>query len=287
MQPSHQSRQYDAPAKLNIMLKVTGVRPDGYHELVSVMVPVGLFDKLEFEKRRAKGIRLTCKGIPVPNDKTNLVFRAASLFFSRSGIKPGLNIKLTKKIPVGAGLGGGSSDAACALMALNKMHGRPLSFKNLERLAVALGADVPFFLYRRPCTAEGIGEILNPIENWPKFWYIIITPDFEVSTSWVYKNLKLELTSREYSFIIERLIKKSVHPRDILENDLESVTASHFPVIRHIKRSLMESGAEGTLMSGSGPSVFGVFASESQAFRAKTALIRQDLGKIHVAEGLN
>jgi 4-diphosphocytidyl-2-C-methyl-D-erythritol kinase len=287
MQSSIKNRQFLAPAKLNIRLKVTGVRPDGYHELVSIMVPVGLFDRLDLALTRPNGITLSCKGFSVPDDKENLVFRAASQFFSQTDLNHGISIKLTKNIPVSAGLGGGSSDAACVLMALNEMCANPLSSKDLAEIAVGLGADVPFFLHGRPCLAEGIGEILNPIENWPKFWYLIITPDFKVSTSWVYRNLKLKLTSGEYLFIVRCLEEKSVKLCDILENDLESVTASHFPIIYHIKRSLMESGAEGALMSGSGPSVFGIFASENQALKAKKALICQDFGNIYVVEGLS
>ena len=275
-----------APAKLNIRLKVTGRRPDGYHELVSVMVPVSLFDHLEVERTRRCGIRLTCQGLSIPDNEENLVYRAARAFFSRTGLEPGLSVRLTKNIPVAAGLGGGSSDAACTLKALNDMWSNPLTSEDLAELSVSLGADIPFFLKNRPCMVRGIGEILEPIEKWPGFCYVIITPPVRISTAWVYANLKLKLTTGEYDFIISLLKSGSFDPAEILENDLETVTTSHFPVINTIKKSLMDEGAKGALMSGSGPSVFGIFESKDQALSAKRRLISRDLGDIFVVEGI-
>ena len=269
-----------APAKLNIRLKVTGRRPDGYHELVSIMVPVSLFDYLELAMTRGGQITLSCQGLSIPDDEENLVVRAARAFFSHTGLSRGLSIRLTKNIPVAAGLGGGSTDAACTLKALNTMYSNPLSFEELSELAVRLGADVPFFLHNRPCIARGIGEILEPIEKWPEFRYVIITPDLRVATSWVYGNLKLKLTTDEYAFIIQCLGKQSLDIAGLLENDLETVTASHFPVIHTIKKALMDAGAEGVLMSGSGPSVFGVFRSGNQALSAKAYLTSRNFGSV-------
>ncbi len=275
-----------APAKLNIRLKVTGRRPDGYHELVSIMVPVSLFDHLELEMTLRGRIKLTCKGIFIPDNEENLVYRAAQAFFSRTGIESGLSIKLIKNIPVAAGLGGGSSDAAGTLMALNDMCSNPLTSEELAELAVSLGADIPFFLKNRPCVARGIGEILQPIKKWPELWYVIVTPPVKVSTAWVYANLKLKLTTGEYDSIITYLESGSFDIADILENDLETVTASHFPVINTIKKSLVDGGAKGALMTGSGPSVFGIFESKDQALSAKRHLISRDLGNMFVVEGI-
>ena len=274
------------PAKLNIRLKVTGRRPDGYHELVSIMVPVSLFDHLELERTRRGRIRLTCQGLSVPDNEENLVYRVARAFFSRTGLEPGLSVRLTKNIPVAAGLGGGSSDAACTLKALNDMWSDPLTSEELAALSVSLGADIPFFLKNRPCVVRGIGEILEPIEKWPGFWYVIVTPPVKVSTAWVYANLKLKLTTGEYDYIIAQLASESFDIAEILENDLETVTASNFPVINTIKKSLMDGGAKGALMSGSGPSVFGIFESKDQALSAKRRLISRDLGDIFVVEGI-
>jgi len=285
-QSSIENSQFLAPAKLNIRLKVTGRRPDGYHELVSIMVPVSLFDHLELERTRRGRIRLTCQGLTIPDDEENLVYRAARAFFSRAGLESGLSVRLTKNIPVAAGLGGGSSDAASTLLALNEMCSNPLTSEELAELAVSLGADIPFFLKNRPCMVRGIGEILEPIEKWPGFWYVIVTPPVKVSTAWVYANLKLKLTTGEYDSIISLLESGSFDEAEILENDLETVTASHFPVINTIKKSLVDGGAKGALMSGSGPSVFGIFESKDQALSAKRHLISRDLGDIFVVEGI-
>jgi 4-diphosphocytidyl-2-C-methyl-D-erythritol kinase len=149
-------------------------------------------------------------------------------------------------------------------------------------MAVELGADVPFFLESKPSLATGIGEILEPLEKWPKFWYVIVKPPLQVATSWVYKNLKLKLTRGEYDFIVKILKSDPFTISDLLDNDLERVTAARFPIIETIKTCLMDTGAEGALMSGSGPSVFGVFSSLNQAERAKKSLISQNLGDLFV-----
>lgn len=252
------------------------------------MVPVTLFDHIELKLTRSGRINLACYGFSVPDDHKNLVYRAATAFFSRTQPNQGLNLKLTKNIPVAAGLGGGSSDAARTLMALNKMHENPLNKRDLAEIAIGLGADVPFFLQNRPCVARGIGEILRPIEKWPHFWYVIVTPCFHVSTSWVYRNLKIKLTKDDYGFIIKSLEERDpLAVNDILENDLETVTATHFPIINSIKKSLVDAGAEGALMSGSGPSVFGIFRSSELALLVKRDLLRKNVGDVFAVEGLN
>jgi 4-diphosphocytidyl-2-C-methyl-D-erythritol kinase len=274
------TRKIRAPAKLNIRLKVTGRRPDGYHELVSLMVPVDLFDFLEVSPA-PEGVRLSCHGFPVPADETNLTVRAARAFFSKVDMEKGVFIRLEKRIPVAAGMGGGSSDAAAVLLLLNEMGSRPLSAEALHELARILGADVPFFLSCKPSLARGIGDILEPVESWPDYWYVIVNPPIQVSTSWVYRNLKLKkLTRDEYNHINEILKEKSLAIAGILENDLESVTSARFPVIETIKHSLLDLGAEGALMTGSGPSVFGVFKSPRRAEAAKTRLLSLKLGEV-------
>ncbi len=269
-----------APAKLNLRLKVTGKRPDGYHELVSVMVPVTLFDHLELRRTGRGRIDLSCRGRPVPVSEDNLVFRAAWRFYSRTGIEPGISIRMTKRIPVSAGLGGGSSDAAATLRALNEIHGSPLDPGELAELAVGLGADVPFFLKWGPCLATGIGEVLSPIRNWPEFCYVIVSPLCSVSTAWAYANLNLTLTTDEYGYINRLLKKPSFAVGDLLENDLETVTIPRFPLIGAIKRALLAEGASGALMSGSGASVFGIFLSREQADVAKDRLALRGLGDV-------
>lgn len=290
---NHQPSIHFAPAKLNVRLKVTGRRPDGYHELVSIMVPVGLYDQLELQMTSDGDINIACQGFPSPSNEENLACRAARAFFAKIGVNDGVSMRLTKSIPVAAGLGGGSSDAACVLKALDRHYSFPLTAEALAELALGLGADVPFFLLETPCIARGIGEVLEPIENWPKLWYVIITPPIRVSTSWVYGSLnvsgassELELTTEAYQYIITYLKKKPLAIAPLMENDLEQVTAARFPTIGTIKQLLAEAGAEGVLMSGSGPSVFGVFQSEDAAVRAKAALVESHLGDMFLAEGL-
>jgi 4-diphosphocytidyl-2-C-methyl-D-erythritol kinase len=274
-----------APAKLNIRLKITGKRPDGYHDIVSIMIPVSLFDLLEVQAKRGKGVDLAAAGYAVPPDNGNLVIRAAEAFFSATALRPGVRINLKKNIPVAAGLGGGSSDAAATLLILNEIHSRPLSMKDLHGLALRLGADVPFFLVCAPCLARGIGEILEPVKGWPEFWYVVVTPPVHVSTAWAYQNYRMKLTNGEYPSIKKKLKSVSRGISQILENDLEEVTSAEFPIIDSIKRLMVENGAEGALMSGSGPSVFGVFGSEEKAQSAKERLLAEKLGDAFLVKG--
>lgn len=270
-----------APAKINVGLRVTGVRPDGYHELVTIMVAVSLCDSLEFSSLD-EGITLECSGNPVPCGEKNLAFKAAAAFFERSGTKGGVKIRLEKRIPVAAGLGGGSSDAAATLSALNRIFGKPLDRQAMEEIALKLGADVPFFLQRMPCLARGIGEVLEPLEEWPGFWYVIVTPPIEVSTAWVYSNLKISLTSDKLAANIAQFKTTPFEVAGFLTNDLEAVTAARFPVIARIKELLCDAGAEGALMSGSGPSVYGIFKTETKAREAKALLMPGLPGEVFV-----
>lgn len=274
-----------APAKLNIGLKLTGRRSDGYHELISIMVPISLFDYLDF-RLTSNNIKLICNGdYLVPADERNLAYRAAQDFFILAGIhNQGLTIHLTKKIPVEAGLGGGSSDAAATLLALNNIFDHPLTFNELHNTAVRLGADVAFFLERSPCIAKGIGDILEPIRNWPRYWYVIITPKLNISTSWVYQSLNLKLTTCKFSFIIDQLRRGEIDLNALMVNDLEPIVISHFPLIGALKEALLKAGAIGALMSGSGSSVFGIFTSSEQAYEAKDVLLSQQSGVIFVVK---
>ncbi len=278
--PAVKTFKIKAPAKLNIRLKVTGRRPDGYHELVSIMIPIDLFDLLELTVDPGGGIKLACEGTQIPTDENNLAFRAAQSFFSRTGIREEVSIKLIKNVPVAAGMGGGSSDAAATLLALNEMWSRPLSLPEMHDLAIGLGADVPFFLEGKPCLARGIGEILEPLDSWPKCWFVIVRPPIEVSTSWVYSNLKFVLTTDEYDNIKQTLSHVPISIPQILENDLERVTSATFPIVETIKKSLIQAGAQGALMTGSGPSVFGVFPSLDEALFGKKELVSQNLGAV-------
>ena len=272
-------RKIKAPAKLNLRLKITGRRKDGYHELSSIMVPISLFDRLELHVV-SRGIVLQCEGIAIPTDETNLVYQAAQAFLARAEIKNGVAVKLVKKIPVAAGMGGGSSDAAATLLALDRIWPRALPAGELHRIALDLGADVPFFLECKPALASGIGEILKPLTEWPSYWYVVVNPGLEVSTAWVYGQLSLALTRGGREDINNLLKGRHFGISRVLANDLEAVTAERYPIIGTIKGHLMDAGAEGAMMTGSGPTVFGVFLTQEAAERATQHLISRRVGDV-------
>ncbi len=276
-----------APAKLNLFLKITGKRENGYHKLVSIFVPVSLYDELVFT-RTGHELEFYCKGKKLPEGEKNLVNRAARLFFDKSGLNPGVRIILNKNIPIASGLGGGSSDAAATLKGLNRLFECPLPEEGLNPLAVSLGADVPFFLKQSPALVTGIGEKIEPIKMPPGLWYVIFSPAIEVSTEWAYKKIKLKLTKNLEQDIIDSLkIFDYYNIPDILSNDLEKVTLERHPFLCLIKASLIDSGARGSLMTGSGPSLFGVFDSKKQANEGLVALSSlKDEGEIFLARGL-
>lgn len=275
------------PAKVNICLKITGKRPDGYHDLFSIMVPVDLFDSLDITINSTPRITIFNDGLDVPTDENNLIYQAVESFFSKTGIKnKGVSVKLKKNIPVAAGLGGGSSDAACTLLGLNRLFSSPMSRSDLHKTAGRLGADVPFFLDAVPSFATGIGDILEPIDNWPEFYYLIVTPPIEISTRWVYENYKMQLTSKEYNYIKKILEKDEIIISNLLDNDLEKVTSTSFPVINTLKEKLVDAGAEGAIMSGSGPSVFGVFLSRKKAVSARDFMLSDTKGQINLVKGI-
>lgn len=275
--------EIETPAKINVRLKITGRRPDGYHTLVSVMIPVTLTDRLVLQPTRGSGIELACSGGKVPMGEENLVHRAARAFFSKAHVEKGVSIRLDKRIPVAAGLGGGSSDAAATLRGLDALWPGRLSSAVLHRLAAGLGADVPFFLTPVPAVARGIGEVLEPLANWPNLCYVIVNPPIAVSTAWVYGQFRIELTTHENDCTFDALKTEGFSVSRLLENDLEPVTEARFPVVRTIREALLETGAEGALMTGSGPTVFGIFRNPEDAEEAKKNLISRQLGEVFLA----
>lgn len=251
------------PAKVNLWLEVLRKRDDGYHELSSLMVPVGIRDHLEVTVRRGTGIDLTCDHAELPMDERNLAWRAARLFLEAAGVKVGVGIHLRKNIPVGAGMGGGSADAAGVLLGLNRLLPGFLSMDRLHELALALGADVPFFLRGKPALATGIGERLERVDGLPAYPLLLVKPPFSVSTRWVYQSLKL--TRGESRINLRTFLASPWRLAEVMENDLESVTLREYPVLSELKEWILEQGALGALMSGSGPTVFGVFCERSRA----------------------
>lgn len=253
------------PAKINLWLEVLRKRPDGYHDISSLMLPLAVYDHIELEPAGDDGIRVECDHPQVPKDETNLAWRAAQAYLARSGQRGGVRIRLRKNIPVGAGLGGGSADAAAVLLAMNRLCGQRLSVEQICETASRLGADVPFFIRQVPALATGIGEHLDAIADVPGYPLVLIKPPLSVSTGGVYQRLKL---TREGSRIkIAAFLACPWRPQDFMENDLESVTLNDYPLLSQIKQWMIAEGALGALMSGSGPTVFGIFAGMGDAER--------------------
>jgi 4-diphosphocytidyl-2-C-methyl-D-erythritol kinase len=268
---SRESITVKAPGKLNLHLRITGKRTDGYHEIESLFVPVALWDTLNISKAE-RGLKVSCTGRELPEGPENLVYRAACSFFEKAGIRRGARISLVKEIPISSGLGGGSSDAAETLKGLNTLWDGPLPGKDLKELALSLGADVPFFLFQGPAIARGIGEVLEPVRDFPLFWYVIVSPVLAVSTAWAYGQVRLKLTVEGNRDRINHFSVATLKIPDLLYNDLESVTLGKYPFLCSIKESLLALGALGALMTGSGPSMFGVFDSGHKAHEAGETL---------------
>jgi 4-diphosphocytidyl-2-C-methyl-D-erythritol kinase len=252
-----------APAKVNYRLDVIRRRPDNYHDLRMVMQRISLYDEIDISLTDTPGIQVICGKVGVPDGPTNIAWKAADILLSKAGAPVGIRIGIQKNIPVAAGLGGGSSDAATVLMGLNDLLDLKLSDAELMKIGLKLGADVPFFIFKKTALAEGIGEQLTEIEGLPTVWLVLVNPKFPVSTAWVYQNL--QLTNRPYLDTLPKFCDRIEDIIALLSNDLESVTIERFPVIREIKELLLANGALGALMSGSGPTVFAVFETEAHA----------------------
>jgi 4-diphosphocytidyl-2-C-methyl-D-erythritol kinase len=265
-----------APAKINLCLHVLGRRPDGYHELYSLMCPVALYDRLRLTIDGPDD-GITCDPPAVPADDSNLALKAAKLVHAALSAEGrptvgSVQIHLQKQIPVGAGLGGGSSDAAAVLKGLNDFYGRPFDGRRLRDLALRLGADVPFFIDARPAIAQGIGEKLTPYEGLPPLWVVLVYPGFGLSTARVYQGFNLALTKSKKKLRNLPFKNGDFSATHHLHNDLEAGVGDHFPVIEKVKQALMDRGAMGSLMTGSGSVIFGLFSDEIGANRAKTAM---------------
>ncbi len=247
-----------APAKINLCLSVVGRRPDGYHDVEMLMQAVGLFDRVTV-RIVEQGVTVTCNARGIPSGEDNIAARAARELLASTGIRKGVSVAIVKNIPVAAGLGGGSSDAAAVLVACNRLLELGWDRKGLAEIGMRLGMDVPFFLYGPTALARGRGEIVNPVPCPDKFWVLLVNPAFETSTAWVYRNLNLGLTKKVDCNRIARLSVGQMAAS--LHNDLETVTASAHPVIGEMEQALTAAGALGARMSGSGPTVFGIFES--------------------------
>jgi 4-diphosphocytidyl-2-C-methyl-D-erythritol kinase len=274
-----------APAKINVYLRIVGQRPDGYHLLDSLMIPIGLYDEITVEVRHGTSdITVTCDDPTVPTDHTNLAYKAAALLCQEIGTQAGFAITLHKRIPAGAGLGGGSSDAAAVLKCLNTMLSCGLTEARLCGLAARLGADVPFFVPCRPARVHGIGERVSPVPALPPRWLVIVVPPFGVSTPWAYRRFDELSPGESVPTPVPAVTPGQWPPPVLLINDLERAVLPAYPRIAQIKRTLQQCGAEGALMSGSGSAVFGVFQQRARAEQAATVLRQQ--GESFLVEAL-
>ena len=245
-------------AKINLGLDVLRRREDGYHELRMIMQTVDIYDELLIEKTDENGmVTLTanCEGLPL--DENNLIVKAARIMMDTYHLSGGLRIHLTKQIPMAAGMAGGSADAAATFLGINRLFGLNLTKEELEKHGVRVGADVPYCILGGTCLAEGIGEILTPIRQLPDVPVVIVKPDFDVSTGYVYGNLHADTLKN--------------HP-DLMGNVLQNVTIAGYPQIDTIKEHMIRMGAYGSMMSGSGPSVFGLYETDQVAKEAASKL---------------
>ena len=284
-----------APAKVNLNLHILGKRPDGYHELDTVMQKLDLTDTVRIQRLDEPTVQLFCPDSDLPENDSNLVWRAAVAFLQETNLEKesGVSITLEKHIPVAAGLGGGSSDAGGVLTGLNRLFAAGLSEETLIRLGSSLGADVPFFVVPHSAVrATGIGDRMKPVPALTGFSLLLVNPGFSVSTAWVYKNFTLTRADKDSNLSDSRENDGTLGDCCPLYNDLETVTIEHYPEIAAIKRFMLESGASDALMSGSGPTVFGLFpdqadGDESNLSRCAAALAEKYGSGVFVTKPLN
>ena len=253
-------------AKINLCLYVLKEREDGYHEIFSVMQAIDLYDQLTLHKTE-KGIVIECGHPDVPKDEKNLAYQAADLLFKEKNFQGGVRIDIEKKIPVSAGLGGGSSNAAFTLKGINQLFDLKLSFQKLHSLGSRIGSDVPFFLYSGQAVAQGRGEKILPISLYRDYWLVLVCPNLMISTERVYGDVKIDLTEDKSFINLEICDNKDGFFRTLTQfhNDLEKVVVNRYAMISQIKETLEKFGAIKSSMSGSGPTVYGVFEKKSQA----------------------
>jgi 4-diphosphocytidyl-2-C-methyl-D-erythritol kinase len=263
--------EIESPCKVNLVLNILGKRADGFHELESIMLPVPLNDRLRLAQA-ASGITLTCTDRSLAVDATNLVHRAATAFLSASGITSGLTLHLEKRIPMAAGLGGGSGNAATTLRGLNELFGNPLPATRLQELAAALGSDVPFFLQRNPALVTGRGETvesLRPFASLAGRGLFLVHPGFGISTPWAYQQLARFPKALNGRSGLCREFVQAIETRPVVDacrqlyNSLEAPAHEKFPILALYQEFLRKNGALGTLMSGSGSTTFALFDNAS------------------------
>lgn len=262
-----------SPCKVNLLLNILGKRADGFHELETVMHPVNLCDLISFD-RGGTGVVLTCNRRDLPTDASNLVHRAATAFLQTAGIQEGVRLHLTKRIPLAAGLGGGSGNAATTLLGLNELFGFPVAAAQLSEVAATLGSDVPFFLQAKPALATGRGERIEPLEDFPALHgmaFLLLHPGFGIATAWAYQQLAAFPAALQGRPGRARRLVSLLQTGDVkaaateFYNSLESPALHKYPVLALYQDFFREQGAVATLMSGSGSTTFAVFPTPATA----------------------
>lgn len=260
-----------SPAKVNLTLEILGLRADGYHEIRSIIQPISIFDEVSIDLEEGSGIELESSGISIPAGKENLAWRAAELFLKESGLEHKIKIFIRKQIPLGAGLGGGSGNAAAVLVGLNRVT-KTLSERELIKIASQIGADVPFFIRSQTAIIEGIGDKITTLRDFPDFHYVVICPNIHTSTEQVYKKWDdlietdqhiQKNTDGEYDNVTKKFSDIKTAPP--LQNDLEEAAISLHPEIKSFKEIMTSLGLKSVLMCGSGSSAFALFRSEDEA----------------------
>ena len=270
-----------AYAKINLGLDVVRRLENGYHEVKMVMQTVGIYDVLDFE-RTDGGIVITTDSGELPTDENNLIYKAAKLMMETYPISGCVKIHLEKHIPIAAGMAGGSTDAAATLKGMNRLFDLGCTLKDLMELGVKIGADVPYCVMGGTALAEGIGEKLTPLAPAPDCYVLVAKPDINVSTKYVYEHLDAQeiVKHPDIDGMVEAIAEESLQGiLDRMENVLETVTVSAYPIIQTIKDRMKELGAINSLMSGSGPTVFGIFVEKDMARRAYDKLEEEQLAK--------
>ena len=272
----------NAMAKINLGLDVLRRRENGYHDVKMIMQTVNIYDTLDFVKLQEAKIIVKTDSMELPTDENNLIYKAAKLLFEKCGVTQGVEITLTKRIPIAAGMAGGSTDAAAALVGINTLFELNLSMDELKEIGVKIGADVPYCIEGGTALSEGIGEILTKLPDAPDCFVVVAKPEISVSTKYVYENL--HANELEYHPDIDGMVE-AIQKKDLdgvckrMENVLETVTETKYPIISELKKMLKDAGAENSLMSGSGPTVFAIFKEEETADKALEIVKNSGLAK--------
>ena len=288
-QPSPSEITVFAPAKINVILRILDRRPDGFHNLWSIMQTVALEDEVQITLRADRqDIQLRCDATQLAADQSNLVYRAAAAVLARAQQSIGLDIELRKRIPMGAGLGGGSSDAAATIIGLNRLLRLEWSLTQMADVGQSLGSDVPFFLFAPSAFVAGRGETVRPVVVEGARWVVLVNPGFGVNTKWAYQELAATRTVVTPLSLVQRELDRQsrVSWAQLIaaaENDFETPVFAAQGKLREIKRSLQAQGAEIALLSGSGATVFGVFADEARARLAQAQFVSENLMNAFVA----